>query len=394
MVNDSSLAQRFYLSNPDNTSAQQSRYAMLSSFLKQDSENVNLIVEATNAAYDEGCFNDARLLLLKLSAIEPLSPIMVNLSGLIALRQGQLNEAELAFDSLLENGETDPSVRFNRAWVHALKNEHQDVLDLLDDEAMASSARAPALKVQALHHLDSPEEALALGQDLLEMFPENDILLGALSVAAMDSDDYEAAKYYAEKAKSGHDAWTTQGLIALNDNNSETALNLFDQALNENPKAPRAWLGKGLGLLAAGDADAAVPCLEKGAEIFEDHLGSWVALGWTHFIRKDITAARKAFDEAMRHDDNFAETHGALAVIDIAENKIDQARRRTDIALRLDKNCFGGILARALLLQIESKPEIAAKIIDRAMQMPIGVDGKTLAQSMIGLGLSKNVKND
>ena len=75
-------------------------------------------------------------------------------------------------------------------------------------------------------------------------------------------------------------------------------------------------------------------------------------------------------------------------MLDIAEGNIDGARKRTDIALRLDKECFGGILARTLLLEFDGKPELAAKIRDRAMNMPISIDGKTLAQAMIGLGMN------
>jgi tetratricopeptide (TPR) repeat protein len=212
-------------------------------------------------------------------------------------------------------------------------------------------------------------------------------------VVAMDDDNYELARYYALQAKGGTEALTSQGLISLNDDAPETAIALFDRALSENPGAARAWLGKGLSLLAIGDAEAAVSCLDKGATIFEDHLGSWIALGWTHFIRQDIVAARHSFEQAMMLDDNFAETHGGLAVLDIMDGNIDSARRRTDVALRLDKQCFGGILARTFLLEIDGKPELASKIREHAMNIPIGIDGKTLAQAMIGLAANQSKDN-
>jgi tetratricopeptide (TPR) repeat protein len=365
-----------------------SRLAVLLGFLSSDPSNLNLIADAADAALSESQLDEAQALIDRYRSHADLPPSLQNIAGLVAMRQRRLDEAAATFDTLLSAGVTDPSVRFNRAWVHALMNEHEAVLSLLDADAVAVTPRAAALRVQAFHHLGQLDEALAEGKALTERFPGNDALLGALSVAAMDADDYALAKQYAETAQGGSDALTTRGLVALNDDDPAGAIDLFDRALAEHPEAPRAWLGKGLGLLSAGNADAAVSCLEKGAQIFEDHLGSWIALGWTHFVRKDMNAARAAFEEALRHDDNFAETHGALAVMDLVDNQIDSARRRADIALRLDKECFGGILARTLLLEMDGKPELAAKIRDRAMNMPMSVDGKTLAQAMAGLGFS------
>ena len=348
-----------------------------------------LLEEATDLAVQEGHLDVAASLMARRKALGPLSPQLTNLDGLIALRQKRLIDAAAAFDLALASGIAEPEVRFNRAWVHALQGDFDATNVLLDDATAGVSPRAASLKVQALHHLGDLTGAIEAGEDLLERFPEDNGLLGALSVAAIDSFDYELARSYAMRATGGADALTTQGLVALNDDDGASALLLFDKALKEAPSAPRAWLGRGLSLLAHGDIEGAAPCLQKGAQIFGDHLGSWIALGWTHFLRKDYPTARQSFDTAMGHDENFAETHGALAVLDIVENRIESARRRTDIALRLDRNCFGGTLARSLLLEMEGKPEFAAKIRTRAMNMPVGVEGKTLAQAMFSLASAK-----
>jgi hypothetical protein len=41
-----------------------------------------------------------------------------------------------------------------------------------------------------------------------------------------------------------------------------------------------------------------------------------------------------------------------------------------------------------MLLQMQGKPELAARIRDRALNLPAGVDGKTLAQAISAFGLS------
>ncbi len=370
------------------------RLARLRGYLEQDPQNLALLADAATAALDENALDEAAELLARHAALADLPPGLANTAGIVAMRRGERDAARAAFEGLRAAGHDHPSVRFNLAWLNALDGRFGEVGELLDDEVLAAVPRAAALKVQALHHIAEPEDALALGQLLLEAHPQDDALLGAVSVAAMDADDYALAASLAGRAQGGADALTTQGLVALNEDDPQAALALFQRALSEAPEAPRAWLGMGLGLLAQGNADAAAPALEKGAAIWGDHLGSWIAAGWAQFVRRDMAAARRNFETALAHDDNFAESHGALAVLDIADGDLEGARRRTEIALRLDKECFGGMLARVLLLEADGKPELAQRIVERAMQLPAGVEGKTLAQAMVGLGTANQRRGE
>jgi tetratricopeptide (TPR) repeat protein len=360
------------------------RLQRLLGYLEHDPDNLTLIADAAHAALDESALDESLALIERYRALASLPLSLVNIEGLVALRSGRLDAAAAIFDGLI--GE-DPAVRFNRAWVHALCGEHREALAMLDDDVLAATARAPALKVQALHHLGQIEDALAVGQGMTERFPGNDALLGALSVAAMDADDIDLARHYAGQAGGGADALTTRGLIALNEDDPASASALFDQALAEHGNAPRAWLGKGLSLVVTGDLADGAAALKRGAAIFGDHLGSWIAVGWTQFIAKDLKAARATFEHALSLDENFAETHGGLAVLDIAEGSPDSAKRRADIALRLDRNCFGGMLARMLLHESQGNTAAAARIWEKAMDMPTGIGGKTLTQAMVGMGL-------
>ncbi|MBU6267874.1 MAG: hypothetical protein KGN34_10060 [Sphingomonadales bacterium] len=366
-----------------------SRLQRLQSYLEADPANLSLLADAANAALDESALDTALDLVARYRALAEVPAALANVEGMAAMRSGDYARARHAFAGLRAGGHDHPVVRFNLAWLSALEGRFEDVLALADDEVIAAVPRAAALKVQALHHTGDIDGALALGQQLLERLPEDDALLGAASVAAMDADDYALAAQLAGRATGGADALTTTGLVALNEEDPARALALFDRALAEAPQAPRAWIGKGLGLLASGDAAAAAPCLEKGAAIFGDHLGSWIAAGWAHFTNRDLAAARRAFETALAFDDNFAETHGGLAVLDIAAGDLEGARRRSEIALRLDHECFGGMLAKVLLLEADGKPELAQRIVERAMAMPAGVDGKTLAQALTGIGLQR-----
>lgn len=376
------------VSGGEQATAAKARLNSLLGYLALDQNNLPLLADAANAALDASELDQADALLQRYQDKAALPLQLVNTRGLVALRSGRLDEAASAFDALIKKGVSEPSVRFNRAWVHALRNEHAEALGMLDDDVVAVTPRAASLKVQMLHHLGQIEEALACGQGMTERFPGNDVLLGALSVAAMDADDLELAGHYAAQASGGADAWTTQGLIRLNEDDLAGSMEFFERALAEQPEAPRAWLGKGLGLLAGGETNEAMAALERGAEIFGTHLGSWIAVGWTQFIAKDLKGARATFEKALAIDENFAETHGALAVLDIAGGQLESAKRRADIALRLDRECFGAMLAKMLLQRAGSNAGAAQRIWDKAMNMPAGANGKTLAQSMIGLGMN------
>jgi tetratricopeptide (TPR) repeat protein len=370
------------------------RFQALLQFLEQDPDNITLIGDAASAAFDANELETAQSLVSRYKSLSEMPLSLINLEGLIALRMGVLDVAASAFDLLLDSGVDDPAVRFNRAWVHALNEEHEAALVLLDDDTIAVTERAASLKVQTLHHLGQIEEALAVGQGMVERFPGNDSLLGALSVVAMDADDLDLARHYAEQATGGSDALTTRGLIALNDSSPEKSIALFDQALAIHPEASRAWIGRGLGLVAHGDNLRAVEALRKGAELFGDHLGSWIALGWTQFMGRDLAGSRATFEHALSLDDNFAETHGGLAVLDVAAGKLESAQRRADVALRLDRECFGGMLALILLREATGNPEMAQRLWEKALNMPTGVDGRTLAQAMTGLGLHSGKLRD
>jgi tetratricopeptide (TPR) repeat protein len=170
----------------------------------------------------------------------------------------------------------------------------------------------------------------------------------------------------------------------LGDERIADATGCFDQALAANPASARALLGAGLARLSGGDSAGAAPLFDKAADLFGDHLGSWVAAGWAYFTVGDLARARQRFETALALDDTFAEAHGGLAVVDVLEKRFDEARRGAQTALRLDRECFSGILARTLLLDEAGEAAAATRLRDAALDAPIGPGGQTIAQALVG----------
>jgi len=355
-------------------------------FLDQDPTNTALLADAASLAFDAGDFERAASLIGRHKDLKPLPASLVNLQGLIALSQRQYQEAAEILGSLRTEGEDNPGLRFNLAWAHAMSSAWQEALDLLDDESVAASPRAPQLKIQMLHHLGKLEDALACGEDLANRYPQNEALMGALASVAIDAEKSDLALAYAKRAGNDPEGQAALGILAMNEQNIVGSLPLFEGALRKDPRNARALVGKGLGLLSSGDTAGGITALDQGADLFRTHIGSWVASGWAHFIARDYPAARNRFEKALALDPNFAETHGGIAVLDVMEGKWDDAARESEIALRLDRNCFGAALAKSLLLQHRGHPQMAQKVINIAMSTPVGPQGQTLAQMLTGFG--------
>jgi tetratricopeptide (TPR) repeat protein len=353
-------------------------------FLDSDPKNLGLLADAAGAAFEAQDFDLTAALIERHAAIAPPPASLINLQGLIALIQQRFDDAAAIFGALRRQGANDPGLRFNLAWAKAMTGDWQESLDLLDDDAVAVSPRAPSLKIQAMHHLGLYEEALAAGAVLAERFADDQALMGALATLALDAEKPELARHYALKAGDTAEGNAALGVLTLGAYDAAGSLPLFERAIAEQPRNPRAWVGKGLSLLAAGDSTGGASAIDRGAELFGDHLGSWIASGWAHFATGDMAGARASFERALAIDANFSESHGGLAVMDILDGRIETAQRQCEIALRLDKKSFGGALAKMLLLQRSGHAELAQKIRDAALNTPIGPDGQTIIQALAG----------
>lgn len=365
---------------PDSPSPRLSR---LLGFLDVDPLNEALLADAATLAFEERRLDLASTLIARAADIAPLRPAMLNVKGLVAIAAQRFEEAIAIFEQLV-GGSGDPALRFNLAWANALVDRYERVDDLLDDEAIAASPRGPALKIRAMHHLERFEEALATGRELAERFPDDAALMGAMATLAMDADEIGIARHYAERAGDDPEGLAARGLLALDERDAAGSLALFEQAIARQQHNPRAWVGRGLSLLAARDVTGAADSIDRGARLFEDHIGSWIASGWAHFLGGEHAKARTSFEQALALDGNFAESHGGLAVLDVVDRRFESAERRCEIALRLDRNCFGAALAKILLLQGRGDDQAARRIRDIALSTPIGPEGRTIADALIG----------
>ncbi len=368
-------------------SAAAGRLALLLSYLESDPANPALLSEAAEAAFAARDIEQSATLLERRAAAAPLSERELALKGLIAIHTQRFDESASIFLQLHEQAPADPSIRFNLAWSQAMLKEFEQALSLLGEATADALPQAAMLEIQLLHELGRFEEAEARAHTLIERHPEHEGLMAAVSVLALDLEDTELAARSAARAGAHPDALTTLGSLALADDRDAEARQFFERALETNISSPRAWVGKGLTELVAGDHAQAAEHIEHGAHLFNGHIGSWVAAGWAHLLARNMTAARRCFEHALSLDPSFAETQGSLAVIAAVEGDAETAKRLTEVALRLDRQSFAAALAQSLLMEAKGRPEVARHIIERALNTPIDRHGRTIAQSLARRGL-------
>ncbi|MBO9714812.1 tetratricopeptide repeat protein [Sphingomonas sp.] len=362
-----------------------SRFARMAALLAQDPANPNLLADTARAAFAENRFDDAADLLDRASAQAPLPPELQHLAGLVAMRREQWGDAAGRYAALLENGADGPPVRFNLAWSLAMEKRFDEALEALDEATSEALPQAAQLEVQLLHEKGEVDRAMERARPLLARHPDHRGLNAAVSTLAIDMEDEALAAETAARAPDHPEAMVTLATLAMVDDDTDTAARLFTAALAQSPNSPRALIGHGLSELLGGDKLAGAHELDRGAEIWGDHLGSWIAAGWAYLLAGDAASAKARFERALALDDSFAESHGSLAVIDILEGRVDEAARRTAVARRLDRESFSTALAAMLLAAGKGDKERAAKIFETALNMPMDEKGRTLAKSLAGM---------
>lgn len=358
-------------------------YERLIGYLAADPDNSSLLADSAAAAAQADKLPEAVDLYRRLDGIAPLEGGLANMAAIIAMRAGDQDQAQRWFSRCFEAHGEDPSLRFNIAWSKALSKDFSGAAELLDGAVVAALPQAAMLSLQIDHQEGRFDEAGKKLESYLAMHPEYPPLQAAASVLAMDIDDPDLARAAAEKGGDHPDALTTLGTLDLGDRNLDLARSRFEQALATRQVSPRAEVGLGLVDLAAGNAAAAALRLDRGAQQFGDHLGSWLAAGWAHFIAGDLDAARQRFEVALAKDDTFGEAHGSLAVVDLLQGEKEAAERRMKVSRRLDPQSFSTALATVLWAQSQGNRGRAEAVLEVALNQQIMPDGSTLLDQLV-----------
>ncbi len=211
-----------------------------------------------------------------------------------------------------------------------------------------TSQKVLPLLLRSMHRQGHIDAALALFESLVSsnnVDGINDHAYGVASLLAVDANRMDLASLWSQQALSSlpeqREALVAGATAALAEKNLQQAKKLSEKAVNHYPQEGRAWSVAGVTSMMEHKFEEARNQLRKATELMPRHIGSWHALGWCE-LQNDLSAARIAFENALALDHNFADSHGALAVVLLMQDHPTEAKAHITRALKLDPNSLTG----------------------------------------------------
>lgn len=356
----------------------QNKLGQLQSYLQQDPENLSLILATSECLLQLGQFIESESLIHQALDKQPEKPELLFLLATIKLAMQQPNAAITPLNTLCKLGIEHPSIHYNLAYAYFMKKDFEiawSILEKLIQTEMATLPEAAILGAKVLHHLGKVTEAITLIEKHRQQIHTSETL-GLLSLLYFDNQQPDLARQTAEQALTldpqESQAQLTQATLQLDEVHCEQALTQFNHLLKINPENGRAYHGRGIAKMFLLDLTGAIKDFQTAIQYLPTFLGNYQALGWCQLANNNISAAKMTFEECLRQDRNFAETHGGLAVIDIIQGNLIEVQQKIQRALKLNANSFSGQFAQSLLLIQTSHAEKGQvelqKIIDTIQQ--------------------------
>ena len=355
-------------------------------YLHQDPQNPRLLGEAFDVALGSGSFDVARALLQQSLGAWPEDVAWQNREGLLLLATGECALAGEVFGRLRAQGLDDAGIRYNHAYSIFGQGQYESALQALDglldqDGELGDLAQVLWLRCQHhTHRFDEPLKAFMASSRPLS--PE---AWGIASLMAVDLEWMEEARAWSDRALAARpdqlEALVARGSLALGDQNSAQAKELFQRALAIHPTDGRTWSGMAFTRMLEMDFSGAKEAFTHAVAAMTDHIGTWIGLGWCEWFNQQPQAAQAAFERALELNRNFAECHGGLAVVLAQTGPREAAEAEIERALRLDPRCLSARFAQSLLSGEASDVAAFQKLSRRALsQIPVpGPGNRTLA---------------
>ena len=328
------------------------------SLLKQDEQNLNLLLEVSFLYSELDEIEQAQLYIDKASTINREACIVPQ--GLLHFKQRQLQEAIRFFLEALEH-EDDASVRYNLGLCYYLNEEAPkawEALSAIEDDEYLSVTRL--LMARLLHQEGTLEEAIKLLEEHVPNYKEDSDVLGFLSLLYFDINEDETAKKLAQltlqQDPDNYDAQVVDIMLRLA--SQETNLEEINHLLAINPEDSRLWFALGSTYMAQGDFPLAIEQYQKTLTIHPQFYDCYIALAWSQLLNDELNEAHETYQNAISLTEDIADGWGGLAIIYALNADLEKAKQLIAKANELDKECFLAEIAQTIYLN-HANPEQA-----------------------------------
>jgi tetratricopeptide (TPR) repeat protein len=156
--------------------------------------------------------------------------------------------------------------------------------------------------------------------------------------------------------------------LELAANRPDEALRLAQAALVNRPRSAQATLIQSTAYLSKGNAAAAESGLKVLATTFPNSAAIQAELGRLYLIKRDESAARAAFDRALKADSGNLQALTGLVTLDVAQKKLAAAGARMDTAVAQHPNNPDLMLLAARTYNTMSDPARAERTVRAAIK--------------------------
>lgn len=367
------------------------RLQVLQRFLAQDPGNQGLLTDAFDMALAAGAWEDAAALIEQgMQDAASLPAWHFRRATLLIARQAYA-DARAVLETLAASEGMHAGIVHNLAWIAFREKDYAACCAQLHPfiEQEYSQTGAPpemaslqCLWLRGMHRAGAFDDALDWAhRHARQLTPA---AAGVASLIAVDAAQFEQAQRWADHALTQPDApqeaLVARASVALWQQDARTAEYLLNAAIHNAPEDGRTLSTTAFLALQKLDLATARQRFEYAVQRLSEHIGTWHGLGWTCLLQHDLVRARVAFEAALVLDRNFAESHGALAVLLALGGQSDgqsagqsaataraEAEAFIERALRLDRACLSARYAQAVLNGEAQDADAIRKLAERLL---------------------------
>ena len=373
---------------PDSTSSSlELSLAQHESYVKADPHNALLWLALGDLYHRAARFEEAVAAFERCLVESPQHPAARSRLASVRISQHRFSEAEAILAGLLREDGDSAALFYNLGLAQFYQDKWREAQENFD-RALSLGLKTRdnlAYLTRSLHHMGKMPEAIEFCNRWLGE-AQDDQSKGYLALLEMDDGNMPRARELAQdvltRDPENLHASTVAGAYSIEQQDMEDAERFFGNILRREPENPRAWLGLGLIRLYEQKHAEAIAGLEKAVSLMPENSGTIVALGWARLAAKDARGAETTFRQAVAIDRNFAEAHGGLASTLALQARVDEAQQEVRVAHRLDPASFGASFARAVLLKIRGKEELAKELLAKVLQQAPAEGGKPLIEHL------------
>lgn len=333
------------------------------SFLNQDQDNLNLLIDISELYLEQGNLDLAQEYLDKASSVDRIA--CLGHQGLMNLNQGLISEAKVCFTEALTHTDTY-ALRYNLSFSHFISGEYDSAWDILFPLEQDEQPQTQLLMARILYHKGSLEEALHCVQKLTNQHPENEEALGFLALIHFDLNQEEAAlKTSLQTLKlnpENYDALLVNLLMRLT--TQETTIEEIETLLEINPQDPRLWFALGNTEMIQGHLDRAETNFQKAIDLYPEFYDCHIVLAWCQLLNDEILEALQTYHHAIKIDESIADAWAGLALIAVLTEELEQAEQFFKKVDSISSTCFLAEIAQAIYLSHKNPQKAQKKLQD------------------------------